>query len=133
VKYLLDTNICIYLINAKPPHVLQQFRAHPVGEIGISSITVAELTYGVAKSRQRAQNQAALTQFLLSLSIVNFDERAATVYGSLRATLEQHGTPIGALDTLIAAQALSLEVILVTNNVREFARVEGLEIVNWAE
>lgn len=132
MKYLLDTNICIYIIKSKPAQVLQQFRSHAIGEIGVSSVTVAELAYGVAKSRHRGQNREALTQFLLSLTIANFDEEAASFYGSLRAALEQQGTPIGALDTLIAAHALSLDMILVTNNVREFDRVEGLEVVNWA-
>lgn len=132
MKYLLDTNICIYVIKKKPPQVLQQFRSHSIGDIGISSITVAELQYGVHKSQYPEQNQRALEQFLVPLVIVGFDERAATIDGKIRAALEAQGTPIGALDMLIAAHALSLGVTLVTNNVREFSRIPELQLVNWA-
>ena len=131
MKYLLDTNICIYLIRKKPQPVIQKFGDHSVGDIGVSSITAAELQYGVQKSRSQAQNQRALLHFLAPLIIVSFDVEAAVAYGGIRAALESKGTPIGALDTLIAAHALSLEAILVTNNVREFARVPGLVIENW--
>jgi tRNA(fMet)-specific endonuclease VapC len=131
VKYLLDTNICIYLIKKKPPQVLRQFRSHSIGDIGISSITVAELQYGVQKSQYPEQNQRALEQFLVPLVIAGFDEQAAATYGTIRAALEAQGTPIGALDMLIAAHALSLGVTLVTNNVREFSRVPELQLVNW--
>jgi tRNA(fMet)-specific endonuclease VapC len=131
VKYLLDTNICIYLIKKKPPQVLRQFRSHSIGDIGISSITVAELQYGVQKSQYPEQNQRALEQFLVPLVIAGFDEQAAATYGTIRATLEAQGAPIGALDMLIAAHALSLGVTLVTNNVREFSRVPELQLVNW--
>ena len=131
MKYLLDTNICIYLIKKKPPQVLQQFRSHSIGDIGISSITVAELQYGVQKSQYTEQNQRALEQFLVPLVVASFDEQAAAEYGKIRAALEAQGTPIGALDMLIAAHALSLGVTLVTNNVREFSRVSELQLVNW--
>ncbi len=131
MKYLLDTNVCIYLIKKKPPQVLQQFRSHLIGDIGISSITVAELQYGVQKSQYPEQNQQALEQFLVPLVIAGFDEQAAATYGKIRAALEAQGTPIGALDMLIAAHALSLGVTLVTNNVREFSRVPELQLVNW--
>ena len=131
MKYLLDTNSCIYLIKRKPRQVLEKFNAHSVGEIGVSSITVAELEYGVAKSRYPTENRQALTQFLAPLVIAAFDERAAIAYGGIRAALEVQGKPIGSLDTLIAAHALSLEATLVTNNVREFSRVSGLDIENW--
>lgn len=133
MRYLLDTNICIYLIKKKPPEVLQKFNAYSVGEIGISSITVAELQFGVQKSRYLEQNQRALEQFLIPLTIADFDYQAAIAYGAIRATLEAQGTPIGSLDTLIAAHASSLNVTLVTNNTREFSRVPGLEIVNWVD
>jgi len=131
MKYLLDTNICIYLIKKKPPQVLQQFRSHSVGDIGVSSITVAELQYGVQKSQYTEQNQRALEQFLIPLVVASFDEQAAVMYGKIRAALETQGTPIGALDMLIAAHALSLGATLVTNNVREFSRVPELQLVNW--
>lgn len=131
MKYLLDTNICIYLVKAKPISVLQQFQACAIGDIAVSSITVAELTFGVQKSQQVRLNERALEQFLLPLTVAEFDYQAATVYGTLRARLEQQGTPIGALDMLIAAHALSLQVALITNNVKEFKRVPGLHVVNW--
>jgi tRNA(fMet)-specific endonuclease VapC len=132
VKYLLDTSICIYLIEKRPPELLARFCEHAPGEIGVSAITVAELQYGVQKSQHAAQNQEALDRFLAPLVIVDFDEPAAMAYGGIRASLESQGTPIRALDTLIAAQAVSLGVTLVTNNTREFSRVPGLKPENWA-
>jgi tRNA(fMet)-specific endonuclease VapC len=133
MRYLLDTNICIYLINQKPPSVMNKFNEYAVGEIGISSITVGELWYGVAKSQHRRTNAQALQQFLLPLVVTTFDEGAAEVYGEIRAALEKEGRPIGAMDMLIAAHALSAGVVLVTNNEQEFARVPGLLIENWAK
>jgi tRNA(fMet)-specific endonuclease VapC len=132
VNYLLDTNICIYLIKKRPLQVLERFRAHSVGEVGISSITVAELEYGVQKSQYREQNRRALAQFLIPLAIVAYDERAAAAYGHVRAALEAKGQPIGAMDMLIASHALGLNVTLVTNNLREFSRIPDLEVANWA-
>ena len=132
MRYLLDTNICIYLIRKKPPQVLRKFSTYSVGEVAISSITVAELQFGVQKSQYPSQNQRALEQFLVPLTIVDFDYKAAIAYGGVRATLESQGTPIGPLDTLIAAHALSLNVTLVTNNIREFSRVPDLKLANWA-
>ena len=125
------TDICIYLIMQHPPSVLERFLSHPVGDIGISSITVAELEYGVSKSRRTTKNRAALAQFLSPLEVASFDRDAAAVYGRLRATLEQKGRPIGSMDLLIAAHALSLSVRLVTNNAREFRRVPRLRVANW--
>jgi tRNA(fMet)-specific endonuclease VapC len=133
VNYLLDTNICIYIIKTRPRAVLATFEAHDVGEIGLSSITAAELHYGVAKSQYPRRNQDALEQFLAPLVIADFDVAAAEHYGRIRAALERRGTPIGPLDTLIAAQALSLDVILVTNNVREFSGIPALRVENWAQ
>ena len=133
MKYMLDTNICIYLIKQQPPQVLKKFVTLSFGDVGMSSITVAELQYGVQKSQHRGQNRQALEQFLIPLTIADFDHKAAVVYGVIRAALERQGTPIGSLDTLIAAHALSLDVTLVTNNVREFSRVPDLKLVNWAE
>ena len=127
---LLDTNICIYIINTKPPEVLARFHQYRLGEIGICSVVAAELAYGVAKS-QSARNRAALEMFLAPLDILPFDTQAMWAYGDLRANLERQGTPIGALDTMIAAHALSLDATLVTHNTREFARVSGLRLENW--
>lgn len=132
MRYMLDTNICIYLIRKKPAAVLGKFRDYSVGEIGLSSITVAELQYGVQKSQYAEQNQRALEQFLAPLAIEDFGHEAAAAYGRIRATLERQGTPIDPLDTLIAAHALSLDVTLVTNNVREFSRVVDLKVIIWA-
>ena len=132
MRYLLDTDICIYLIRKKPPEVLRKFSDCSVGDIGLSCITVAELHYGVQKSQHQDRNQRALEQFLVPLVIVDFDHKAAEAYGRNREVLERQGTPIGPLDTLIAAHALSLDVTLVTNNTREFSRVPDLKVVNWA-
>jgi len=133
MKYLLDTNICIYLIKKKPVSVIHRFDEHSVGDIGISSITVAEMAYGVRKSQRKKQNQEALLQFLSPLTIAEFDSDAAFSYGQIRAELENQGRPIGSLDTLIAGHAVSLGVTLVTNNEREFSRVPGLTVENWVE
>ena len=131
MKLMLGTNICIYLIKHHQPSVLERFLSHPVDDIGISSVTVAELECGASKSRHPAKNRIALGQFISPLDVAAFNREAATAYGRLRATLEQKGTPIGAMDLLIAAHALSLKVRLITNNAREFRRVPGLRIENW--
>jgi tRNA(fMet)-specific endonuclease VapC len=131
--YLLDTNICIYLIKQKPPQILAKFNRYTLDDLGISAISVAELQYGVQKSRFPAQNQAALEQFLLPLNIVDFDYAAAIAYGRIRAQLEAHGTPIGAMDLLIAAQALSANLAIITNNTREFSRIPSLRVLNWLD
>ena len=131
-RYLLDTNICIYIINRKPPEVFRHFEGLSVGDIAISSITGAELAHGVAKSGS-PRNQQALEKFLMPLDILAFDTMAMHHYGRLRTQLERLGTPIGPLDTLIAAHALALGCTLVTNNLREFERVHGLPLENWAQ
>ena len=130
--YLLDTNICIYIINARPPHVLERFRRHSAGTVGISAITASELTFGVVKSGS-AKNRYALEMFFAPLEIFPFDAAAIWHYGDIRSSLEKRGTPIGALDTMIAAHTRALEATLVTNNTSEFRRVDGLLIENWAE
>lgn len=132
MKYLLDTNICIYLIRQHPASVIREMAKQLIGDVGLSSVTVAELHYGVAKSAHVERNRSALEQFLAPLVIVDFDVAAAAVYGTIRALLERRGTPIGSLDTLIAAHALSLDTTLVTNNEREFGRVPRLKLANWA-
>lgn len=127
---LLDTNICIYIINTRPPEVLTRFHRYRLGEIGLSSVVAAELAYGVAKSGSE-RNRKALEMFLAPLEIAPFDAKAIWAYGDLRADLERRGQPIGSLDTMIAAHALSLSAVLVTNNTREFSRVAGLQLENW--
>lgn len=131
MKLMLDTNICIALIKRKPMQVLQKFGAFQVGDIGISTVTLAELQYGVAKSLHQAKNQAALDEFTLPLEIAPFDEAATLHYGAVRAALEKQGAPIGALDTMIGGHALSLGATLVTNNTREFRRIAGLVVIDW--
>ena len=131
MKLLLDTNICIYIIKRKPVTVLGRFRAYQVGDIGISSITLSELRFGVAKSEYRAKNTRALAEFITPLEIVPFGEEAAFAYGEIRAALEKAGTVIGSMDMLIAAHAVALSVPLVTNNTREFERVSDLDVQDW--
>jgi len=130
IRYLLDTNICIYVINARPAAVLARFVEHEVDGLGISAITASELYWGVCKSGS-VRNRTTLEKFLSPLAVLDYDLGAARKYGELRAYLEQQGTPIGPLDQQIAAHALALDVTLVTNNVREFERVPGLRLENW--
>ena len=130
LRYLLDTNTCIYIINRHPPEVFERFKRLQAGQIAISSITGAELQFGIAKTGSE-RNQNALEKFLAPLDVLPFDEQAMRIYGDLRAHLERKGTPIGALDTLIAAHALALDSVLVTNNQREFKRVPKLRLENW--
>lgn len=132
MKYMLDTNICIYLIKQKPQKVLKHFLAHVVGDIGISSVTLAELWYGVAKSQYIEKNRQALDEFILPLEIGDFDDKAAEIYGKVRASLEKEGKPIGSMDMLIGAHALSLGVTLVTNNAREFKQIKSLKTADWS-
>ena len=132
MKYMLDTNICIFVIKHKPETVIQRFMEHDPSEICISSITYAELVHGVEKSRAKEKNRIALTLLLSKIQIIPFDSLAAQVYGVVKADLQRQGTPIGPLDTLIASHAKSLDLTLVTNNTREFIRVEGLKLEDWA-
>lgn len=129
--YLLDTSTCIDLIRRRSTKSTANLRRRSIGSVGISSITLAELQYGVAKSSDPARNTIALAHFIAPLVLVPFDGHAATAYGRMRADLEQFGRPIGALDMLIAAHALSLDVVLVTRNERELRRVPGLHVENW--
>lgn len=131
MKYLLDTDICVYVINERPRHALERFVKQEVGEIGVSSVTAAELAFGVAKSGSQ-RNRQALDAFLLPLKIADFDLAAAFSYGEIRTFLESKGRVIGPLDMLIAAHAKSLGATLVTNNLREFKRIPGLAVENWA-
>ena len=131
MKYMLDTNICIYLIKQQPREVIEKFKETIPGEIAISCVTVAEMMYGIGKSQHKERNKSALESFLAPLEMVDFDFKAAQHYGVIRAHLEKMGTPIGAYDLMIAAHALSLGLILVTNNEREFQRIPDLIVENW--
>ena len=131
MKYMLDTNICIFIIKHKPENVIRRLEEHDPGDICISSITYAELAHGVERSQSKEKNRIALTVFLSEIPIVPFDDLAAQVYGVIKADLQKKGTPIGLLDTLIAAHAKSLNLTLVTNKTREFAEVEDLELEDW--
>ena len=133
MMYMLDTNICIYAIKNKPDLVLQQLKSNLQHGLCISAITLAELQHGVEKSVYPEKNTAALLQFLSILTVLPFDDLAAVEYGKICADLQRKGTPIGTMDMLIAAHARTEHMVLVTNNVREFERVSGLEIENWAE
>ena len=131
MRYMLDTNVCIYIIKKKPPQVIHRLKSLQISDVCLSSITFAELEYGVEKSQRPEQNRWALTEFLAPLDILPFDDAAARRYGALRHHLEKVGKPIGAMDMLIGAHALSLGIALVTNNVDEFRRIENLSIENW--
>jgi tRNA(fMet)-specific endonuclease VapC len=132
MKYLLDTNICIYIINSRPEKVLQRFRREQIGSVGISAASASELAFGVMKSGSE-KNRKALEKFFAPLEIVPYDESVIWHYVVLRSELEKRGEPIGSLDTMIAAHALALNAILVTNNVREFRRVPELCYENRVE
>lgn len=131
--YMLDTNICIYAMKKKPEKVLQRFREEMDNGLCISSITLAELEYGMKHSSDPVKNEQALLRFLAPLSILPFGAAAASEYGAIRAYLQSKGTPIGPLDMLIAGHARAENLVLVTNNVKEFERVPDLEIENWAD
>ena len=129
--YMLDTNICIYVIKNRPESAVHRFLECAAGDICISSVTYAELMHGVEKSKAREKNLLALTLFLSAITILDFDSHAAEEYGKIRAFLEKKGKPIGPMDMLIAAHAKSEDLILVTNNTGEFDRVPGLKLENW--
>ena len=133
MTYMLDTNICIYVMKKKPENVLRRFREEMDGGICISSITLAELEYGMKHSSDPVKNEQALLRFLAPLSVLPFGASAASEYGEIRAYLQSRGTPIGPLDMLIAAHARVEGMTLVTNNMREFERVPELDLENWAE
>jgi tRNA(fMet)-specific endonuclease VapC len=131
MNYLLDTNICIYIIRKKPAVALKLMRTKEPEQIAISTITLAELEYGIARSQYPSRNRIALLEFLLPFAILDFDQRACGHYGQIRAALAAKGRSIGPMDLLLAAQARSLDLILVTNNEREFRRIDGLRLENW--
>ncbi len=133
MHYLLDTNICIYLIKKRPSKVLEQFSQHPPQDVAISTITLFELQYGIEKSRYKQRSENALAKFLLPLNIIDLDRSAAIEAAIIRAQLEKKGMQIGPYDLLIAGLARSREMILVTNNTKEFERIVGLHLNNWVE
>ena len=133
LKYLLDTNIVIYVIKRRPLQVLEIFnRDH--GRMAVSSITLAELVHGAEKSSDVSRNTAVVEDFVSRLAVLPYDDKAAWQYGNIRATLEKSGQPIGINDLHIAAHhARSNGLALITNNLREFARVPGLLLENWVD
>ncbi|MFL7839470.1 MAG: type II toxin-antitoxin system VapC family toxin [Candidatus Promineifilaceae bacterium] len=131
MNYLLDTNICIYIMNNHPLEVIDRFKKMNLGQIGVSSITVSELQYGVSKSWRKKENQQRLNEFLVPFEILPYDLTATGSYGEICAELERQGLVIGPLDLLIAAQAISENLVLVTNNEREFRRIQSLKVENW--
>lgn len=133
MNYLIDTNICIYIMNQRPLEVINKFKTTELGQIGVSTITVSELYYGVAKSQHQKQNARRVEEFLTPFEILSYDDNASRYYGAIRSQLEAQGKVIGPLDMLIAAQALSKDLILVTNNEKEFQRIPSLKIENWAK
>jgi tRNA(fMet)-specific endonuclease VapC len=133
LKFLLDTNICVFLIRNKGMRVHEHIRGHRVGEIGISAITECELRFGADKSSAPEKNHLMLDRFFLTLPVLAFDSGCTREYGRIRAFLEKKGTPIGSLDMLIAAHALGMGLTLVTNNTREFSRVPSLRFEDWTK
>lgn len=131
MKYMMDTNICIYAIKSKPESVIRKILSQNPEDLCISVVTYAELMHGVEKSQAVEKNRIAMSLFLSAITVLDFDGEAAEAYGQIRAELERNGTPIGPMDLLIAGHARSQGLILVTNNTREFARVTGLRIEDW--
>lgn len=129
--YLLDTNICIYTMKYHPPQVRERLLAISPDDIAMSAIVLAELRHGIAKSQQRERNEKALADFLQFCQVLDWPEAASTPYADIRAMLEKQGTIIGANDLLIAAHALHLNAVLVTNNMKEFERIPHLQLENW--
>ena len=131
MRYLLDTNICIYLIKNHPPEIFQRFREHSPEDVAISTVTLFELQYGVEKSQHRKRSGNALSKFIFSLNLIDLDHTAAVESAVIRAQLEKMGMPIGPYDLLIAGIAKSRDMVLVTNNTKEFKRIQGLGLENW--
>jgi tRNA(fMet)-specific endonuclease VapC len=129
--YLLDTNICIYIINKKPVSAVEKIKTFSPDDIKLSSVSVGELEYGVSKSADREKNRNALLKFVSCFEILSFNDSDAEVFGIIRAYLEKKGTVIGPYDMQIAAQAVSRKLILITNNIKEFSRIPQLMLDNW--
>jgi len=133
MRFMLDTNTCVDVIRRRNDQVLRRMQRLRPDDLCVSSVTLSELEYGAAKSSDPQRNRLALAEFMAPLSVLPYDDGASPVYGRVRVELERAGTPIGPLDTMIAAHALSLGLILVTDNEREFRRVSGLKVQNWTE
>jgi tRNA(fMet)-specific endonuclease VapC len=131
IRYMLDTNACIALIKVRPEVMFARLSGLAVEEVAISSIVAAELWYGVARSQKKKRNEAALRDFFDYVTVLDWPSEACSIYGRVRATLEEKGASIGAMDLLIASHALWLNAIIVTDNIREFQRVPDLKIENW--
>ena len=133
MKYLIDTNICIYIMNNHPPEMFEKFKHVGVGEVGISSISISELYYGAFKGTKIKQNIQRLEEFLFPFEVLKYDENASREYGRIRSLLEKKGQVIGPLDMLIAAHAMSNKLIVITNNIKEFERINSLRVENWVK
>ena len=132
IKLILDTNICVYILNNKPEHIARKFYEYGAGEIAISSIVLPEPLYGLHKSKYKKSNKAVLDKLLDFLEIVPFGDKEALTYAKIRSKLESAGCVIGSMDMLIASVALANDLVLVTNNQKEFARISNLKLQNWA-
>jgi len=133
VRYMLDTDTCIALIKNRPETMRARLSSLSPEEVGVSAIVVAELWFGVAHSQKKKQNKTALLDFLDYATLLDWPCEASVIYGNVRERLQKQGTPIGAMDLLIAVHALFLDVVVVTNNTKEFQRVPDLKIENWLE
>ncbi|EMY79706.1 PIN domain protein [Leptospira weilii serovar Ranarum str. ICFT] len=131
--YLLDTNICIFLIKKKNAVLLGKLKKKINKDLFISSLTVAELEFGIQKSEHREKNKVALIEFLTIFNILSFSDKDAESYGFIRADLERRGSVIGSIDMLLAAQAIANHYIFVTNNTKEFKRIKDLKIEDWTQ
>lgn len=133
MRFMLDTNSCVDLIRQRDDRILRRMKRHRPEDLCVSSVTLSELEYGAAKSANPGKNRLALAEFMTPLSVMPYDDAVAPVYGRVRADLERAGTPIGPLDTMIAAHALALGMTVVTDNEQEFSRVVGLKVQNWTK
>ena len=130
-RYMLDTDMCSYIIKEHPESVRQRFQTLAMEQLCISVVTYAELIYGVERSSSKRVNRPIIEDFVRHLDVMDWDTEAADQYGVIRAELEAAGTPIGAMDMMIAAHAKSIKAVLVTNNQKHFTKVRGLKIDNW--
>ena len=133
MRFMLDTDTCINLIRKRSDKILARLKRRRPEDVCVSAVTLSELEYGAAKSADPAKNRLALMEFMTPIAVMPYDDTVAESYGRVRAELEGIGTPIGPLDTMIAAHAVSLGLIVVTGNEREFSRVSGLKVQNWAK
>jgi tRNA(fMet)-specific endonuclease VapC len=133
VKYLVDTSVCVELIRRREARLVRRMAQRPIADFGLSSITLAELHYGAEKSARPPHQRQTLEKFLVPFTVLDFTYDASVAYGKIRAELEAAGTPIGALDMLIAAHAISNNLVLLTRNLKEFKRVPGLKAEDWTK